>query len=135
MVLGYDNVDDYAADPRFLGALVGRYANRIARGRFALDGTEYRLEANDGENHLHGGAHGFHQAVWGARPFADASGVGAADRRHHRIVEIAVGDAADVVLAEDAWIHGITGSLRDRSRRARSGTAADRACRRSCRRA
>jgi aldose 1-epimerase len=77
VVLGYDTLDDYAADPRFLGALVGRYANRIARARFALDGGEFRLEANDGDNHLHGGAHGFHQAVWSARPFADTRGVGA----------------------------------------------------------
>ena len=55
VTLGYDTLDAYLADTRYLGALVGRYANRIAGGRFTLDGREHRLATNDGANHLHGG--------------------------------------------------------------------------------
>jgi aldose 1-epimerase len=77
VTIGYDTLDAYLADRAFLGALVGRYANRIAKGRFTLDGREYRLELNDGPNHLHGGAGGFHRAIWAAEPFANATGVGA----------------------------------------------------------
>jgi aldose 1-epimerase len=64
VVLGHTSVREYAAQPFYCGATVGRYANRIARGRFALDGSQYSLETNDGANHLHGGRHGFHTAVW-----------------------------------------------------------------------
>ena len=77
VTLGYDTLDGYLADTRFFGALVGRYANRIAGARFALDGREYRLATNDGPNHLHGGPRGFHTAVWSAEPFAGDGGVGA----------------------------------------------------------
>ncbi|AHG92044.1 Aldose 1-epimerase [Gemmatirosa kalamazoonensis] len=77
VVLGYDTLDAYEADPRYLGTLVGRYANRIAGGRFTLDGTEHVVDANDGPNHLHGGPGGFHTAVWATEPFADERGVGA----------------------------------------------------------
>jgi aldose 1-epimerase len=69
VVPGYDTADEYAADKRFLGSLVGRYANRIARGRFVLDGVEHRLPVNDGLNHLHGGPCGFHRAMWRIAPF------------------------------------------------------------------
>ena len=51
---GYDTLQDYLTDRRYFGAIVGRYANRIARGRFALDGETYQLSTNDGVNHLHG---------------------------------------------------------------------------------
>ena len=61
---GYDAVEDYSGDPRYLGALIGRYANRIARGRFTLDGVTHELARNEGENQLHGGPGGFHQAIW-----------------------------------------------------------------------
>lgn len=54
VVLGYDNVGSYEEDPAYLGALVGRYANRIKNSRFTLNGKEYNLEPNDGPNHLHG---------------------------------------------------------------------------------
>ena len=50
----------------YFGPIVGRYANRIARGEFELDGTRYRLSRNDGENHLHGGVAGFNTKVWRA---------------------------------------------------------------------
>lgn len=67
VVLGYDTLDEYVKHPRFLGALIGRYANRIALGRFSLNGTDYQLAQNNGVNHLHGGIKGFHKVVWAAR--------------------------------------------------------------------
>ncbi|MFF8842315.1 aldose epimerase family protein [Streptomyces sp. NPDC015127] len=74
--LGFDNLDDYLGATAFFGALIGRYGNRIAGGRFTLDGRTHRLSVNDGENSLHGGAQGFDKRVWDVEPFADASGVG-----------------------------------------------------------
>lgn len=64
IVLGYDSAAQYLAQPEYFGATVGRYANRIAGARFALDGKTYTLEANDGPNHLHGGVAGFDKRVW-----------------------------------------------------------------------
>jgi len=61
---GYDSLDDYMRDGRFFGAIVGRYANRIANARFELDGTEYILTPNEGSNQLHGGPNGFFRATW-----------------------------------------------------------------------
>ena len=66
IVLGYDTLADYENDRRFLGCVVGRYANRIAHGKFTLDGTEYTLETNPSGHHLHGGSEGFHKQVWDA---------------------------------------------------------------------
>ncbi|UFQ19149.1 MULTISPECIES: aldose epimerase family protein [Streptomyces] len=74
--LGYDTIEAYAAGTTFFGALIGRYGNRIARGRFTLDGRTHQLSVNDGENSLHGGAKGFDTRVWEVEPFTDASGVG-----------------------------------------------------------
>ncbi|MFI1677490.1 aldose epimerase family protein [Streptomyces sp. NPDC020607] len=74
--LGYDTVEAYAAGDTFFGALIGRYGNRVARGRFTLDGTTYQLSVNDGENSLHGGAKGFNTRVWDVEPFTGPSGVG-----------------------------------------------------------
>ena len=70
---GYDSLDDYRRDGRFFGAIIGRYANRIARSRFTLDGVEYALTENEGENHLHGGPGGFHRATWRVAPFEHPS--------------------------------------------------------------
>jgi aldose 1-epimerase len=70
---GYDSLDDYRRDGRFFGAIIGRYANRIAQSRFTLDGVEYALTENEGENHLHGGPGGFHRATWRVAPFEDPS--------------------------------------------------------------
>lgn len=64
VVLGYDSPRDYLAKPQYFGATVGRYANRIAHGRFTLDGRRYTLETNDGPNHLHGGVHGLDKILW-----------------------------------------------------------------------
>ena len=64
IVLGYATPAEYLAKPQYFGATVGRYANRIAKGRFSLDGREYVLETNDGPNHLHGGTHGLDKVVW-----------------------------------------------------------------------
>ncbi len=64
VVLGYDALEGYAADDAYYGATVGRYANRIARGRFNLEGKEYTLAINNKPNHLHGGLKGFSNVVW-----------------------------------------------------------------------
>ena len=77
IVLGHGQLEPYIENPPYLGAVVGRFANRIARGRFSLDGRAYQLSANDGPNHLHGGPRGFHRHVWNAAPHQEgnASGV------------------------------------------------------------
>ena len=67
IVLGFDNLNQYLEDNPFFGALIGRYANRIAKGEFYLDGQKYNLARNNGENHLHGGNKGFDKVVWKAR--------------------------------------------------------------------
>jgi aldose 1-epimerase len=66
VVLGYDKLEGYLNGRAHFGALCGRFANRIARARFTLDGTAYTLPANDGVNHLHGGPHGFDKHLWEA---------------------------------------------------------------------
>lgn len=64
VVLGYDQLDGYLRNSPYFGALIGRYANRIARGQFTLEGTRYSLATNDGPNALHGGRRGFDKVVW-----------------------------------------------------------------------
>ena len=64
VVLGFDTLEDYRKQDKYMGALVGRYANRIGGARFALNGVEYPLAANDGPNSLHGGMVGFDKQVW-----------------------------------------------------------------------
>jgi aldose 1-epimerase len=66
VVLGMDSLSGYMHRSPHFGAIAGRYANRIARGRFAIDGVEYRLDTNSGPNALHGGRHGFDKVVWQA---------------------------------------------------------------------
>jgi aldose 1-epimerase len=68
VALGYDTLDEYRADPSYLGALIGRYANRIRGARFSLDGREYLLVANADGNQLHGGMRGFDKVVWSGEP-------------------------------------------------------------------
>ena len=67
IVLGYDTLDEYVADTNYFGCTVGRYANRIAGGKVRIDGTDHQLTKNDGENHLHGGLHGFNKKLWDAQ--------------------------------------------------------------------
>jgi aldose 1-epimerase len=67
IVLGFESLDKYVHNPRYFGALIGRHANRIGRGRFSLDGVEYQLPCNNGANHLHGGFKGFDKRVWDVR--------------------------------------------------------------------
>src|SRR4029077_4081841 len=64
VVLGFDNLAGYLAGHPHFGATTGRFANRIAKGKFALDGKEYKLAVNNGPNHLHGGTRGFDKFVW-----------------------------------------------------------------------
>ena len=78
VTLGYGSLDGWVADKSYLGATVGRFGNRIARGRFTLDGAAYALATNDGVNHLHGGIHAFHKAIWttlDAKKTSDMAGV------------------------------------------------------------
>lgn len=72
IVLGFDNLDQYLGGHPFFGAIAGRVANRIAGAKFTLEGREYKLAANDGPNHLHGGLKGFDKKVWLAKPTASA---------------------------------------------------------------
>ncbi|MFB8758428.1 aldose epimerase family protein [Streptomyces sp. NPDC059852] len=74
--LGFRSLDDYVASSPYFGALIGRYGNRIGKGRFTLDGKTYQVDVNDGENSLHGGAKGFDKRVWDVEPFAQGTDVG-----------------------------------------------------------
>ena len=76
ITLGYDTAAGYFKNSTYFGVIVGRYANRIAKARFTLDGKAYTLPANNGVNSLHGGTVGWDQKVWHAEPFQNASGVG-----------------------------------------------------------
>jgi aldose 1-epimerase len=64
VALGFETLAEYERNPRYFGGLIGRHANRIALGRFSLNGVEYQLTQNNGVNHLHGGAEGFDKRVW-----------------------------------------------------------------------
>ena len=76
IVLGFDSLSGYLAENPFFGAIVGRYGNRIAKGKFEIDGTKYTLATNNGVNHLHGGVKGFDKVVWDATDFKTESAVG-----------------------------------------------------------
>jgi aldose 1-epimerase len=73
IVLGFDNLEQYLRRHPYFGCTVGRVANRIAKGRFTLDGKNYALATNNGPNHLHGGLRGFDKMVWKAEPQAGAA--------------------------------------------------------------
>ncbi|MGW1724486.1 aldose epimerase family protein [Streptomyces sp. NPDC002306] len=74
--LGFATIEDYVAKSPYFGALIGRYGNRIGKGRFTLDGTAHQVSVNDGVNSLHGGTQGFDKRVWDVEPFTKGSDVG-----------------------------------------------------------
>ncbi len=76
VVLGYDNLADYIKDSPYFGALIGRYGNRIAKGKFTLDGRQYTLATNNYPNALHGGVKGFDKVVWNATVLTTGEGPG-----------------------------------------------------------
>jgi len=76
VVLGYETLDEYIKNNPYFGALIGRYGNRIAKGKFTLNGKEYTLAVNNGQNHLHGGIVGFDKVLWDAKEIKQAQGVG-----------------------------------------------------------
>lgn len=76
LVLGFNTLGEYLGEHPYFGAIIGRYANRIAGGRFVLDNSEYQLALNEGKNHLHGGNIGFDQVIWKAEEFNQAGAVG-----------------------------------------------------------
>lgn len=75
VVLGFNSLDGYLTPPPYFGAIIGRYGNRIAKGKFSLDGTDYTLAQNDGENHLHGGNKGFDKVLWDVTKISNAESV------------------------------------------------------------
>ena len=76
IVLGYDSAAEYLTNQGYFGAVVGRYANRIANGRFSIDGRDVQVDTNDGPNHLHGGHAGFDRQEWDASPFVENGNIG-----------------------------------------------------------
>ena len=74
VTLGFDTLDRYEGDHAFMGDIVGRYGNRIAKGKFTLDGVEYSLAINDKSNHLHGGKEGFNTKLWQAVAVTEGQG-------------------------------------------------------------
>jgi aldose 1-epimerase len=74
IVLGFDSLEEYVKENPYFGALIGRYGNRIARGRFSLDGENYQLPQNNGGNNLHGGPRGFDQRVWNIQEYPADNG-------------------------------------------------------------
>src|SRR4030042_1953286 len=74
--LGFDDLEGYLGTHPYFGVIVGRYANRIAKGRFSLDGVEYSLALNNNANSLHGGLKGFDKVVWKPEPVQSAGGAG-----------------------------------------------------------
>jgi aldose 1-epimerase len=73
--LGFSSLDQYVKESPYFGCIAGRYANRIADGKFSIDGDEYQLATNNGTNHLHGGDLGFDKRVWEGKPLEDGFGV------------------------------------------------------------
>jgi len=76
VALGFDNIADYVSSSPYFGSIIGRYGNRIALGKFTLDGTTYQLPINNDPNSLHGGTVGFDKHIWATTPFRHGSNVG-----------------------------------------------------------
>src|SRR4030042_1977238 len=83
VVLGYNNLKEYINNNPYFGCIVGRYGNRIGEAKFALDGEEFTLAKNDGENNLHGGLKGFDKVLWNAEP---VTGEGSGDVLRHKLM-------------------------------------------------
>jgi galactose mutarotase-like enzyme len=83
IVTGHNTIAKYLTSPEvYFGALIGRYGNRIANGKFTLNGKSYQLPVNNGVNHLHGGSQGFHNVVWSARQFKNLAGEDALELKY-----------------------------------------------------
>ncbi len=78
VVLGHDTLEGYLKNNPYFGSIIGRYGNRIAKGRFSLGGRGYTLAKNNGENHLHGGTRGFDKVIWKPKEIRNKDGVGLA---------------------------------------------------------
>lgn len=76
ILLGFDNLEDYVKDHPYFGVLCGRYANRIAKGKFSIDGVEYKLAINNEPNHLHGGVKGLDKVIWKGTEVQNSDAVG-----------------------------------------------------------
>ena len=74
IVLGYDTIEQYISGNAYFGAMIGRYGNRIGKGKFTLEGKEYQLATNNGPNSLHGGPKGFHNVMWNLKPLSTPEG-------------------------------------------------------------
>jgi len=74
IVLGYDTIEQYISGNAYFGAMIGRYGNRIGKGKFTLEGKEYQLATNNGPNSLHGGPKGFHNVMWNLKPVSTPEG-------------------------------------------------------------
>jgi aldose 1-epimerase len=106
VVLGFDTLPPYERQPGYFGAVVGRYANRLARGRFELDGIGYQLACNEGRHHLHGGVRGFDKRVWAAEPCRAGDRAGVRFTRRSLAGEEGYPGALDVSVTywlSDAW--------------------------------
>lgn len=85
IVLGYDSLEEYLTGNPYYGALIGRYGNRIARGKFTIDGVSYQLATNDSLNALHGGPMGFHNVFWKVQPVMKDTTVQALQLTYHSV--------------------------------------------------
>jgi aldose 1-epimerase len=95
VVLGFDSASEYVSkEPPYFGCAVGRYANRIAKGKFTLDGEEYTLAVNNGPNHLHGGIVGFDKVIWDAK-----------------VIDVPDGDAVEFTYLSEDGEEGYPGNL------------------------
>jgi aldose 1-epimerase len=107
IVLGHDRLDPYIENRPYLGALIGRYANRIAGARFRLDGQTHVLHANDGPHHLHGGVHGFHRRLWSATAQPEAAPPGVVFTRTSVDGEEGYPGAVDVRVSYGVTAHEV----------------------------
>lgn len=106
IVLGFNSIEEYAVNPPFFGAVVGRVAGRIQQAEFELEGKTYNLVKNDGNNHLHGGLKGFNKVIWEAAPFENMNVAGV--RFYYRSVDGEEGYPGNVTLQ-------VTYTLNDRN--------------------